>query len=90
MDKQDADEQVTPEAIMQLGLGFWGSKILLSAVEVNLFNELASNGPLGVDALADRLGLHSRGTRDFLDALVALRMLDRIHDLYANPSPVAP
>lgn len=84
MDKQDTDGQVTPEAIMQLGLGFWGSKTLLSAVELGLFTELASSGPLGVDALTDRLGLHTRGTRDFLDALVALRMLGRTHDLYTN------
>ena len=33
--------QVTPEGIMQLGLGFWGSKTLLSAVELGLFTELA-------------------------------------------------
>jgi hypothetical protein len=24
---------ITPESIMQLGLGFWGSKTLLSAIE---------------------------------------------------------
>jgi len=34
-------EQATPEGIMQLGLGFWGSKTLLSAVEIGLFTELA-------------------------------------------------
>ena len=31
----------TPEKIMQVGLGFWGSKTLLSAVEMELFTELA-------------------------------------------------
>jgi hypothetical protein len=36
-----ASEQATPERIMQLGLGFWGSKTLLSAVEIGLFTELA-------------------------------------------------
>ena len=30
---------------MQLGLGFWGSKTLLSAVELGLFTELAK-GPM--------------------------------------------
>ena len=29
--------QVSPEAIMQLGIGFWGSKTLLSAIELDLF-----------------------------------------------------
>ena len=36
----------TPDAIMQLGVGFWGSKALLSAVELGLFSELSAAGPL--------------------------------------------
>ena len=80
MGEQSSGEQVTPDAIMQLGLGFWGSKTLLSAVELGLFTELAAGGPLDADALAARLGLHARSARDFLDALVALRMLDRRDD----------
>lgn len=35
---------VTPDGIMQLGLGFWASKTLLSALELGLFTELA-DGP---------------------------------------------
>lgn len=66
----------TPDTILQLGLAFWGSKTLLSAVELGLFTELAA-GPLAAEALASRLGLHPRAARDFLDALVALRILDR-------------
>ena len=34
-------EARTPEKIMQLGWAFWGSKALLSAVELGLFTELA-------------------------------------------------
>ena len=41
-----ASEQASPERILQLGLGFWGSKSLLSAVEIGLFTELAK-GSLG-------------------------------------------
>jgi hypothetical protein len=41
-------EPVTPDAIMQLGLAFWGSKALLSAVEMGLFAVLSEAGPLGV------------------------------------------
>ena len=74
---------VTPEKIMQLGLGFWGAKTLLSAIEVGLFTEL-KDGPLGVQGLAERLGLHSRSARDFFDALVSLGMLEREGDLYRN------
>jgi hypothetical protein len=75
--------EMSPDAIMQLGLGFWGSKTLLSAVELGLFTELAG-GPLDLPALTKRLGLHQRSARDFLDALVALGMLNRRGDYYAN------
>jgi hypothetical protein len=78
-----ASEQATPERIMQLGLGFWGSKTLLSAIEIGLFTELAK-GSLDAETLAGRLMLHPRSARDFLDALVALGMLERDHDRYAN------
>ncbi len=36
--------QPTPERILQLGLGFWGAKTLLSAVELGVFSALA-DGP---------------------------------------------
>jgi DNA-binding IclR family transcriptional regulator len=68
-------EQLTPEQILSLGLGFWGSKTLLSAVEIGLFTELAK-GSFDLEALSERLMLHSRSARDFLDALVALGMLE--------------
>jgi hypothetical protein len=32
----------TPEQIMQIGMGFWASKTLLSAVEMEVFTELQS------------------------------------------------
>lgn len=73
----------TPESIFQLGFGFWGSKALLSAVELGLFTELAK-GPLGADGLARRLGLHKRGALDFFDSLVALGMLRREGGKYSN------
>lgn len=78
-------EQLAPDRIMELGTAFWGSKTLLSAVELGLFSELA-NGPLDADTLRDRLGLHPRSARDFFDALVALSMLERDGDRYANTS----
>lgn len=73
----------TPDRILQLGLGFWGPKALLSAVELGLFTELAK-GPLEADAIRQRLGLHPRSLRDFLDALVGLGMLERNGERYWN------
>jgi precorrin-6B methylase 2 len=75
---------VTPDAIMQLGFGFWGSKALLSAVELGLFSELAHTGPVDAETLRGRLGLHERSATDFLDALVALGMLERADGRYSN------
>lgn len=73
----------SPEHIMKLGMAFWGSKTLLSAVELNVFTELAQQ-PMDAPALQTRLGLHSRSARDFFDALVALGMLERKNGLYTN------
>ena len=73
----------TPEKIMQLGMAFWGSKTLLSAVELEVFTKLARQ-PLDADSLQTQLGLHPRSARDFFDALVALGLLERKNGVYAN------
>ena len=78
-----AQSTLTPEKIMQLGLGFWDSKALLSAIELGLFTELTRGG-LSEHGLAERLGLHSRSARDFFDALVSLGMLEREGEVYRN------
>src|SRR3954449_12692044 len=80
---QATEGQVTPDAIMQIGLGFWGSKTLLSAIELGVFSELAGTPCTGED-LRLRLGLHPRSATDFFDALVALGMLEREDGTYAN------
>jgi hypothetical protein len=80
--------QFTPERIMQLALGFWASKTLLSAIELGLFTELAK-GPLDAQTIRERLGLHPRSIHDFLDALVALRMLERDTDNQYGNAPEA-
>lgn len=68
--------QNTPAQILQVGMGFWASKTLLSAVELGLFTELGS-GALTGSEVQSAVGLHPRGTYDFLDALVALGFLAR-------------
>lgn len=76
-------EALTPDKILQLGLGFLASKTLLTAVELGLFTRLAEQ-PMDAASLTRSLGLHPRGARDFFDALVALGMLDRTDGLYRN------
>ncbi len=77
------DGKLTPEHIMQVGLGFWPSKILLSAVEMELFTDLA-RGPQALESVQGRMGLHPRAARDFLDTLVALGFLRRTGGEYSN------
>ena len=73
----------SPEQILQIGLGFWASKTLLSAVEMEVFTELAKH-PEDLKSLTGRLGLHPRSAQDFLDALVALGFLERRDGVYSN------
>jgi hypothetical protein len=76
-------DAIVPDRILQTGLAFWSSKTLLSAVELELFTTLAPR-PLDAETIRERLGLHPRGYRDFLDALVALGFLTRNDGLYGN------
>ena len=73
---------VDPSHILQIGSGFWPSKVLLSAVELELFTQLGSEALTG-EEIGARLGLHPRAIWDFLDGLVALGLLDREGDGHA-------
>jgi hypothetical protein len=71
--------ELDPSHIMQVGTGFWASKTVLSAVELQLFTHLGGDSMTG-EAIGERLGLHPRAIYDFLDTLVALRFLEREGD----------
>ena len=77
---------------MELARGFMGSKALLVAAKLHLFDAL-EDGPLTGSQIRERLGLHPRAIPDFLDALVALDMLEREGDgpgaRYANTPAAA-
>ncbi len=76
-------DEMTFTRILQIGTRFWESKVLLSAIELGVFTELAE-GPLDLQALTTRIGVHPRGARDFFDALVSLQLLERQDGKYAN------
>src|SRR5581483_11613904 len=80
-------EPLTPAKIIELGRGFMGSKALLAAGKLRLFDALR-DGPLTAAEIRKRLELHPRAVPDFVDALVALGMLAREGDgpnaRYAN------
>src|SRR5438552_5221574 len=66
----------SPDHILHIGFGFRASKTLLSAMKLDLFSRLA-DGPRTGPELQGAMGLHPRGTYDFLDTLVALGLLQR-------------
>ena len=78
----------SPDRLLQIGFGFWGTKTLLTAIEIGLYTELAK-GPLDVEGVTKRFQFHPRSVRDFLDALVALGLLDRKRTKYANTRETA-
>jgi hypothetical protein len=65
--------------ILEVGFGFWPAKVLLTAVELEVFTRLDA-GPMTGEQLGHALSLHPRGIWDFLDALTALGFLDRDGD----------
>jgi hypothetical protein len=71
--------QHAPDCILQTAFGFWGSKVLLTAVEFGLFTTLGDRRLTGAQ-LGGELGLHPRGISDFFDALVSMKFLDRAGD----------
>jgi hypothetical protein len=67
---------VTPEKILEVGFGFWPSKVLLTAVELGVFTTLGALSMTGAE-LGHVLTLHPHGIYDFFDTLVALGFLER-------------
>jgi hypothetical protein len=68
-----------PDRILQSGFGFWSARVLLSAIELGVFTELA-RGPRTRAQLQRKLKLDAGAAGDFLDALVSLKLLEREGD----------
>lgn len=68
-----------PSKIMQVGMGFWASKVLLSAVKFGLFSLLAGGKKLSATEIKSQLQLNTtdRHIWDWLDALTTLGFLNR-------------
>jgi hypothetical protein len=68
-----------PSRIMRIASGYSVSKALLSAVGLGLYTRLAA-GPMTLSEIIDAFGLKARPTRDFLDLLVSVDLLERDGD----------
>lgn len=76
------------ETVTELGMGFATGKIVLSAIELGLFTQLAEH-PATAEELRERLGMAGRGFADFLKALVVLGLLERDGDVFRNSATAA-
>jgi hypothetical protein len=74
--KLQTTQKVDPSHIMQIGMGFWASKALLTAVKLDLFTLLATR-PLSAKEIKHEKCLNQRGLFDFLDTLTALGFLQK-------------
>lgn len=78
-EKQNGQHHPSPAAIMQIGTGFWASKVLLAAVKFNLFTLLAEKQELSGAEIKSilRLKCTDRNVYDFLDTLTSFGFLQR-------------
>lgn len=72
----ETHHQPDPSKIMQIGMGFFASKTLLTAVNMGLFTFIG-DGSKTLQEIKEKFKLHNRSIYDFLDALVALGFLER-------------
>ncbi|WP_413101937.1 methyltransferase [Streptomyces sp. Inha503] len=78
---------IGPEPILRLATLVCETEVMHAALELGVFGSLAE-GSLTEPELRERLGLHERFSKDFLDALAGLGLLIRVGDRYRN-APVA-
>lgn len=71
----------SPETILRIARQFMESRILLSAVEMNIFS-LLDEKPATARDLAGRLNADLRGLTILLDALAAMDLISKEQDIY--------
>ncbi len=78
----------SPEEVLRLANNFMGSRILLSAAELNLFTILNA-APLSAQKVAARIGADLRALTVLLDALSAMGLLSKQGGTYLCTDPVS-
>jgi len=78
--------EMTIVKIREIGSCFWQARILLTAVELKLFDVFDT--PLTSEEVAERLKLDKRATSILLDALVAMGILEKKQKRFI-PVPIA-
>ena len=73
--------------VFQLGY-YWETKILLTAVKLDVFSALDGRGRTAIEVAAGKVRADVRALELLLNALVAIRLLTKTGDVYIN-TPVA-
>ncbi len=81
-------ETLPPHPTLGLSRAFMESRVLLTAAELDLFTEL-SRGPRDAAALAAAHGWQPRPLAALLDALAAMRLLEKRDTAYRCPPEIA-
>ncbi len=90
MENSNQGPSLSPDSIMQIGLGFWASKTLLTAIKLELFTHLAQTPNLNGSQIKKMLNFNciDRHVYDFLDTLTTFGFLKREglleHAKYSN------
>jgi len=71
-----------PDDLMQKIRGFQISRVILSAIELDIFTAVGAGA--GSEEVAAKLGVDPRAAEMFLNALAALELLDKKEGLYYN------
>jgi len=80
-------DDLTPEPIMRIAMGFMAAKHLFVAGAIGIFEKLAE-GAATADELAGRCGVPSRTLRISANAMLSLGLLEHDGERYRN-GPVA-
>lgn len=93
-ESKQAEATLNPSKILQIGMGFWPAKVLLTAVKTGLFTLLGTSPMTGKD-IKEKLGFGTtdRHVFDWLDCLVSLGLLQRMglldEAVYSNADDTA-
>ena len=92
--KESVGSLSSPDPIFQTLVGFWASKALMAAVELEFFTNLSGGKQMKLNELQKALGMEARPTGVFASALASLGLLQITktevggESLFAN-SPVS-
>lgn len=82
------EEEMSIEEIKRTAIGFQESRIILTAVELDLFSALGKERKTSTE-VAKSLGTDERATDRLMDALSAMGLLKKIEDRFSNTETTA-